>query len=203
MSRKLRTFGTYNTHDGEGRGLPFADVIVFTEAGPGSLRHLKRTHDLHVCRWQRDLVVAVKRDLDVGRVRTRYRLSHPGVPLVTPHRGVWLLWFEREVPDVIAEHRINAAHEPFRRGERWFRSRMWKRSQRIAERIARRRRARGRDVIAAGDPNAPRGVLAWPSLPHEVGVGFDRIASTLRLVDVKTFPGVEAVHPLLRTRVLS
>lgn len=175
---RVRSLGTHNTLDGAARGTAFADIICFTEAIPAKLeRDLMRTHDLYVCRFQKDLVIAVNRALPIHNVKMHYIPVHPGLMLVTPHRGVfWItfdLWGERYA--VLCEHRINAAFPPFKRGEPVFRPKMWRLHRRIACRVVRRLKKRGRKVMAAGDYNTIPGVDAYKGLLEEHFEGFDRV----------------------------
>jgi hypothetical protein len=204
------TFGTHNLHDAESPATPFADVICFTEAIPDKVRaQLARTHEVYICRWQRDLVIAVARHLDFHDVKPHYRLVHPGVPLVTPHRGIFWLTGKVGIVDLLLaaldEHRINAAHPPFRRGEKWFRRRMWKRHTRRTNKIIRRLIRRGYVVLAGGDTNTPNGVSAYDTTMIETGRGYDRIAVSSRSARWTTaadyLPGGEAIHPRLRRGV--
>ena len=197
------TLGTFNTLDGKGTVLPFADVLLFTEAIPRKVRReLRETHDVYVCRWQKDLIIAIRKTLTQERVRPHYRLVHPGLAKVTPHRGTfWLTLNLAGVPTaVVVEHRINAAFPPFRRGERWFRPRMWRRHTRVTMRIIARHRRKHRQVLVGGDVNTPRGVKGYPGL-HEVGDHFDRLASSRPLRDLQVMSRMGSDHPRLRARV--
>lgn len=198
------TLGTYNTLDGKGTVLPFADVLLLTEAyAPKARRELRRTHNLYVCRWQKDLVIAIRKTLSQERVRPHYRLVHPGLAKVTPHRGTfWLTLNLAGVPTaVVVEHRINAAFPPFKRGERWFRPRMWRAHRWVTLRVVRRSKRKGRDVYAGGDPNAIRGIKAYRGELNEVGDHFDRLASSRPLRDLQVMSRMGSDHPRLRARV--
>lgn len=182
----MTTLGCYNTLDGRGTVTDFADVLLLTEAIPAKVRHeLRATHDVYVCRFQRDLIIAIRKTLSTERVRAHYRLVHPGIAKVTPHRGTfWLtLTLNGRRTAIVVEHRINAAFPPFKRGERWYRPRMWRLHTRVSLRIIGRQIRKGRDVWAGGDLNTIHGVLGYDSVLHEVGRGFDRLASTRPLVD--------------------
>ena len=175
--RKL-TVGTHNTHDGDGRGPAFADVVLYTEVVPVVLANdVSATHDLWVCKWQRDLAIALDKSLPITKVREHYRPVHPGVAKVTPHRGTYWLTFELDGRRgaALVEHRINAAFPPYRRGEATFRRLSWQLHTRVTLRIVRRLIRKGRFVLAGGDPNTTRKVRAYRGVLEERGHGFDRI----------------------------
>lgn len=197
------TLGCHNLHDETGHPTPFADVLLFTEAIHSEVRdELATTHDVYVCWQQRDLVIAISKRLEQGRVRRHYRLVHPGLAKVTPHRGTfWLTLNLAGVPTaIVVEHRINAAFPPFKRGERWFRPRMWRWHTRVTLRIITRHRRKHRQVLAGGDVNTPHGVKGYPGL-HEVGDHFDRLASSRPLRDLQMMSRMGSDHPRLRARV--
>lgn len=197
------TLGTHNTLDGAAPATPFADVVLLTEAIPAKVRdELATTHDVYVCRFQKDLVIAIRRTLTQERVKSHYRLVHPGVAKVTPHRGTfWLtLRLNGQPTAIVVEHRINAAFPPFKRGEPWFRRAMWRRHTRISLRIIARQRRKFRHVLCGGDTNTPRGIKGYPGL-HEVGDHFDRLASTRPLRDLVVMSRMGSDHPRLRARV--
>lgn len=199
----MLTLGTHNLHDETGTPTPFADVILFTEAMRSEVRdELGATHDVYVCRWQRDLIIAIRKTLTQEQVRTHYRLVHPGVAKITPHRGTfWLtLRLHGQPTAIVVEHRINAAFPPYRRGERWLRPRWWKKHTRVTLRIIARHRRKHRHVLAGGDVNTPRGVKGYPGL-NEVGDHFDRLASTRPLRDLVVMSRMGSDHPRLRARV--
>lgn len=199
----MLTLGTHNTLDGRAPATDFADVLLFTEAIPVKVRaELADTHEVYVCRFQKDLVIAISKRLEQGKVRPHYRLVHPGLAKVTPHRGTfWLTLNLAGVPTaVVVEHRINAAFPPFRRGERWFRPRMWRMHTRVTLRIIARHRRKHRQVLVGGDTNTPRGVKGYPGL-HEVGDHFDRLASSRPLRDLVVMSRMGSDHPRLRVRV--
>lgn len=80
----MTTLGTFNTLDGRGTVTDFADVILITEGIAKKVRaQIGDTHDVYVCRFQRDLIIAVRKTLEVERVRKHYRLVHPGIAKVT------------------------------------------------------------------------------------------------------------------------
>ena len=199
----MLTLGTFNTLDGKGRLTDFADLILVTEGIPRKVRHeLRDTHDVYVCRFQRDLIIAIRKTMSQERVRTHYRLVHPGVAKVTPHRGTfWLtLRLNGQPTAILVEHRINAAFPPFKRGERWYRPRMWRLHTRVSLRIIARHKRKGRRVLAGGDVNAIPGVKGYPGL-HEVGDHFDRLASTRPLTDLAVLSRMGSDHPRLKATV--
>ena len=61
----MTTLGTYNTLDGKGTVTDFGDILLLTEAIPaqGSCTSSRDTHDVYVCRFQRDLVIAIRKTL--------------------------------------------------------------------------------------------------------------------------------------------
>lgn len=192
--------GTHNTLDGRAPATDFADVLLFTEAIPRKVRHeLCDSHDVYVCRFQSDLIIAIRKTLAQEHVRSHYRLVHPGIAKVTPHRGTfWLtLLLEGRPTAVLVEHRINAAFPPFKRGERWYRPRMWRLHTRVTMRIIARHRRKGRRVLAGGDVNTPHGVKGYPGL-HEVGDHYDRLASSTRLTDPQILSRMGSDHPRLK-----
>lgn len=197
----MTTLGTFNTLDGKGTLTDFADVILITEGIPKKVRHeLRDTHDVYVCRFQRDLAIAVRKTMAQEKVRTHYRLVHPGVAKVTPHRGTfWLtLRLEGKPTTILVEHRINAAFPPFRRGERLYRPLMWNLHTKITLRIIRRRIRKGDEVHAGGDVNTPRGVSGYQGVLNEVGAHFDRLASTKRLTGVEVLSRMGSDHNRLK-----
>lgn len=200
----MLTLGTHNLHDETGTPTPFADIILFTEAIHSEVRdELATTHNVYVCRWQRDLVIAVSKRLRQERVRKHYRPVHPGVRKVTPHRGEFWLTLRLDGDDtaIQAGHWINAAFPPYRRGEARFRRAMWRRHQRIALRIIRRHIAKGRTVYAGGDLNAIPGVLGYSRVLDEVGDGFDRLASSRSLADPRNLSRMGSDHHRLTASV--
>lgn len=197
----MTTLGTFNTLDGKGRLTDFADLILVTEGIPKKVRaELKATHDVYVCRFQRDLAIAVRKTMGQERVRTHYRLVHPGIAKVTPHRGTfWLtLLLNGEPTTILVEHRINAAFPPFRRGERFYRPRMWRLHTRVSLRIIERHKRKGRTVYAAGDLNTPRTISGYQGTLHEVGDHFDRLGSTRPLSDAQVMSRMGSDHNRLR-----
>lgn len=197
----MLTLGTHNLHDATGHPTPFADVILFTEAIHSEVRdELGTTHNVYVCRFQKDLVIAISKRLETGTVREHYRLVHPGVAKVTPHRGeFWLtLTLEGKPTAIQVGHWINAAFPPYRRGEARFRRAMWRRHQRTSLRIIRRHIRKGRRVLAGGDLNAVRGVKGYAGVLHEVGEHYDRLASTTRLRSPEVMSRMGSDHPRLK-----
>ena len=200
----MLTLGTHNLWDGAAPAGDWADVILLTEAIPAKVRHeLRDTHDVYVCRFQKSLAIAIRKTLSQERVRTHYRLVHPGIAKVTPHRGTfWLsLVLNGKPTAIVVEHRINAAFPPFRRGERWYRPRMWRRHTRISLRIIERHKRKGRVVLAGGDLNTPRTISGYQGTLHEVGDHFDRLGSTRRLHDLEVLSRMGSDHPRLRASV--
>lgn len=208
----MTTFGTHNLHDHDGEPTPFADIIFFTEAIPRRVRRALKPHGyvIAVCPWQRDLVIAWRRGVFIpdrnklGRIKKRYVPAHPGIPLVTPHRGTF--WINGSLADdavkttLLDEHRINAAFPPFKRGEPKLRPRFWRLHTRITLRVIRRRERLGALVLAGGDTNTPRGVSAYQGVLHEGGDHFDRVGSTQPLEDVEYLSRKGSDHPRLRAR---
>jgi hypothetical protein len=198
------TFGTHNTLDGEGRELPFADVIIFTEAIGRQVRAgLSRTHRVWVCQGQKDLTLAVSERLDPRMVKQGYRKVHGGIPLVTPKRGTWRT--DLELLDVpvsgVWDHRINAAFPPFIRGEGVYRPRMWKKHDEVTNQMIRQAKTWAQVVLAGGDPNAVKRVDAYDSLRYEVGEGKDRLASNRELTNVQELSKAGSDHHRLRATV--
>lgn len=199
----MTTLGTHNLRDETGTPTPFSDVILFTEAIHSEVRdELGTTHDVYVCRFQRDLIIAIRKTMSQERVRTHYRLVHPGIAKVTPHRGTfWLTLRLNGVPTaIVVEHRINAAFPPFKRGERFYRPQMWRLHTRVSLRIIARHKRKGRRVLAGGDVNTPHGVKGYPGL-HEVGDHFDRLASTRPLTNLAVMSRMGSDHPRLKATV--
>ena len=203
------TIGTHNLHDEAGEVSLFSDLIFFTEAVPervaavvkASRRPLRPRsgYGMAVCKAQPDLVIVWRRQQfrrDPLR-RRRYRRYVDGRAKVTPNRGTFLvpLVFRatgRKV-DALDEHRINAAFEPFIRGEAEFRAAAWQRHTAGTLATMRRLADRGHLVIAAGDCNTPHGVDAYPGF-NESGEHFDRIGSTARLGVAEVLSPVGSDH---------
>lgn len=193
------TLGTHNLHDHAGEPTFFADAILFTEAIAPTIRakvairwrfaKLRlRGYRVVTCRQQRDLVWAGRRRLFAVKGQT-YDKYVDGRPGVTPHRGTWCVFcVNRDSGDsevFMLEHRINAAFEPWIRGEAAFRTRAWLRQTAGSIDTAMRLKHNGHRVNAGGDPNTPPDELAYRGRLHEVGRGLDRLASTARLTNVR------------------
>lgn len=199
----MTTLGCFNTLDGKGTVTDFADILLLTEAIPAKVRtELAATHNVYVCKYQHDLIIAIRKTMSQERIRPHYRLVHPGIAKVTPHRGTfWLtLTLNGRPATVLVEHRINAAFPPFKRGERWYRPRMWRLHTKVSLRIIARQKRKGRRVLAGGDVNTPRGVKGYPGL-HEVGEHFDRLASTQPLRSPEVMSRMGSDHNRLRAVV--
>lgn len=200
----MTTLGTFNTLDGKGTVTDFADVILLTEAISAKVRReLGGRYDIYACRFQRDLMIAITKAKSQKQVRTHYRLVHPGIAKVTPHRGeFWLtLLLDGEPTAIQVGHWINAAFPPYRRGEARFRRAMWRRHQRISLRIIRRHIRKGRTVMAGGDLNSVAGVKGYAGVLNEVGRGFDRLGSTRQLAEVQTLSRMGSDHHRLKATV--
>lgn len=203
----MTTLGTHNLLDNSGTPTGFADVILFTEAIPARIiAELGDDYDIHVCRWQKDLVVATRKGVFTVK-RERYFPAVPGVKKVTPHRGTYelegILHTEDNADTAIeAEHRINAGFPPFRRGEGWFRSAMWKFHTAATLRRIRHHKRKGRLVLAGGDLNTPNGIWGYKGTLREVGNGigrgYDRLGCTRPLGDVESLSRMGSDHPRLR-----
>jgi hypothetical protein len=203
------TVGTHNTHDEAGTVTLFADLIVFTEAIPARVRAACKGTSFRavVCRAQPDLVVVFdnrvfRRDLLHPR---RYRKFVDGQAKVTPNRGTFTIALVhrgtgRKVR-VNAEHRINAAFPPFRRGEPDFRKRMWGTHTAGTLALMNHQKGRGHIVVSAGDVNTPHGVQGYPGF-NELGSGYDRIASTEHLLGFDFLGNAGSDHPRIRAMVV-
>lgn len=201
--------GTHNlnVHDGKAEARGFAAWLMFTEAKRGEVA-VELTDDYVVdeCRLQRALVVAWR----VGtftRTGSTYRLAHPGLRKVTPHRGTYAVLgvdAEDKATALVVEWRVNGARPPYRRGEATLRRMLHAIHGRVTRRMVNRLRDKGYVVHVAGDPNLPRWERAYPYLPYEVksSSGPDRIGSTRRLGEVTEVKAAEAIHPRLRARVM-
>jgi hypothetical protein len=153
------------------------------------------------CAKQKDLVIAIHKRLKPRVLGNQYKMSNPGIKLVTPKRGTWRLDVSLlgVAVAVIADHRINAAFAPFIRGERLLRPRFWKRHTRITKDMIRAAKANGRIVLYGGDPNTPKNITAVGNvLQHEVGDGKDRLASNVALTDVRVLSKAGSDHHRLR-----
>lgn len=197
------TLGTHNLHDETGTPTPFADAILFTEAMYSEVRdELHTTHDVHVCKRQKDLVIAVRKGIAFD-VTEHYKRAHWGVRKVTPNRGTY--WLEGRIHGervaLLVEHRINAAFAPFKRGEGLYRKTMWAIHTGMTLRIVKRLKARGFTIHAGGDLNTVRGVQGYRGALTEVGGGLDRLGSTKLLTDVEHLSRMGSDHNRLRARV--
>lgn len=216
----MPTIGTHNLHDETGVPTFFADAIGYTEAIPATIRARRRArwakarallagYIIVVCSHQRDLVMAFKRRHYKVTAR-RYHPVHGGVAKVTPHRGTFAVetvrrrgrlrrpMGRREV--FLLAHRINAAFPPFKRGEADFRRDRWTEHAHVDADLVDRYRRAGWVVHLLGDLNTPPGVKGT-SLPHEVGHGYDRLASTQPLRGVQYLSRMGSDHPRLRATI--
>lgn len=195
------TIATHNTLDGAAPGTPFADIIFFTEAVARTGLQVEATHDVYVCKRQRDLIIAVRKTLGLVAVEVHYKKAHWGVRKVTPTRGTfWITGTLQAVDDTAAvgEHRINAAFAPFKRGEGLFRKTMWEMHTRMTLRIIRKLKKQGYTVYAGGDLNTPKGVSGYRGVLNEVGTHYDRLGSTRRLTNVKVLSRLGSDHNRLK-----
>lgn len=202
------SIGTHNTHDDAGRVTLFADAIGFCEAIAPKVRErvaiAARGYAVRVCRRQRDLVFVARRR--VWRIlRAYYVPVHEGREEVSPHRGTFVIEARRRATGrrevFLVPHRVNAAFPPYVRGEAVWRADRWEKHRNVDDGLARDYRDRGWEVHAMGDVNTPHGVVGFPALPWEVGRGFDRLASTVDLVDVEYLGEAGSDHPRLRARL--
>lgn len=216
----MTTIGTHNLHDETGVPTFFADAIGYTEAIPGTIRARKRArwakaaarlagYTIRVCSHQCDLVMALRRR-HYKVLGTEYVAVHGGVAKVTPHRGTFVVRTRRRTGRLrrargrrevfLLAHRVNAAFPPFKRGEARDRQQWWTAHERTDAELANQYRAAGWVVHILGDLNTPHGVRGT-RLPHEAGVGFDRIASTVRLRDRQYLSRKGSDHPRLRATI--
>lgn len=212
-----RTIGTHNLHDEDGVPSFFATVIGFTEAIAKTIRGRNRArlakgkarlrgYTIRVCARQRDLVMALKRR-HYKVTGTRYVAVHKGEPEVTPHRGTFVVETVRRKGRLrratgrrevfLLAHRINAAFPPFKRGEALFRKARWTEHAGTDAELVDQYLADGWVVHLMGDLNTPRGVRGT-NLPHEVGHGYDRLASSKPLRHVRYLSRMGSDHPRLR-----
>ena len=211
----LPSIGTHNLLDGAGEPTKFADYLLFTESDPDAIRaKLGDDYEVRVCKQQRDLVIAWRKGTFTpklnrrGKERIGYKLVHPGVRKVTPHRGTfWIIGYDSEGVEcvLVVEHRINAAFPPFRRGERFYRPKMWRMHKRVTLRRVRRWLKKGLRVYAGGDLNTPRNVLGYDGVLWErgsnAGHGFDRLGSSEMLEGGEELSHMGSDHPRLRSAV--
>jgi hypothetical protein len=206
---KRFTLGTHNLFDERGTVTLFADLIVFTEAIPARVRAAVRgtPHRAVVCVRQPDLVVVYdnrvfKRD---WLRPTRYRKYVDGWAKVTPNRGTFTVPLVHRATGrkvrVNAEHRINAAFPPYRRGEGPFRETAWRKHTGGTLGLMDDQNERGHLVITAGDVNTPRGVAGYPGY-YELGHGYDRMGSNERLTGFESLTTMGSDHRRLRATVV-
>lgn len=208
----LRSFGTHNLHDDEGVPTLFADVVLFTEAIPPTIRAKVRArramlqarltgYTVRVCRQQRDLVVVLRRR-HYKVTGVHYELAHKGRPQVTPHRGTFAVeTIERATGRRVAFvdwHPINAAWPPFIRGEGDFRRRCWWDHHALTMRMIHRYLEAGWEVRAGGDANTPRDVHPYADMLNEFGRGLDRLASSSPIRNAEVLSRKGSDHPRLR-----
>lgn len=206
------TWGTHNLHDEAGTPTMFADAIGFTEAIPATIRarlaraHLRLTgHVIRVCHQQPDLVFVARRRL-FKVTGTSYDRFVDGVPKVTPNRGTFTVYTTYRISGVsipfVIEHRINAAFEPWVRGERLFRQTAWHKHTRGTLDILARLLTSGYRPCAGGDLNTPPTVQGYGRVIwHEEGHGFDRLASIFRTSDFEVLSRKGSDHPRVRVTV--
>lgn len=196
----MTSLGTHNLYDGAAPATPFADIIFFTEARPvrGSLVGYR----IFIAQRQNDLAIAFPASMlrDAGAF---YKRCHWGVPKVTPSRGTFWVTGQSSEGKValLVEHRINAAFEPFKRGEGLFRKTMWEMHTRMTLRIIRKLKKRGYTVYAGGDLNTPVGVSGYRGVLNEVGRKYDRLGSTRPLVNARRLSRLGSDHFRLRAEV--
>ena len=212
----LRSFGTHNLHDHDGVPTFFADVVLFTEAIPASIRGKARAararlggrlsgYTIRVCPQQRDLVVALRRRhyLVTG---TSYVPVHQGRAKVTPHRGTYAVETRERATGrrvvFIVEHRINAAFPPFVRGEADFRENRWRQHTTATTSMIHRYLNRGWTVRVGGDTNTPPNVGAYEDITwgdghtfFERGNGLDRLGSSTPLHNFERLSHRKSDHP--------
>lgn len=189
----MTVLGTHNLHDEAGKPTGFAAVLIFTEAIPDEVYDaLSKDYVINVCRWQKDLIICWRKDLDVVDLGSGYRFAHVGIRKVSPKRGTFIkkIRLNGKRTKVLAHHRINAAFPPYVRGEGLLRRTLWRRHTAMDIRIAKRAIKQGWEVLAGGDPNVPGpDVKAWGGVLHEVGRGFDRLAASKPLRNFEVVPG--------------
>lgn len=173
----MTTLGTHNLLDGKAKVTSFADILFFTEAKPFRGR-IFDTHDVYICKQQRDLVIAVAWYLELDHLEEHYIPAHWGSRKVSPHRGTFYLVDHKAKVVLIDEHRINAAFPPFKRGEKLFRKLAWWIHTRNTLKIIRKYKKLGYTIHAGGDLNTPAGVSGYKGTLHEVGRKYDRLGST-------------------------
>jgi hypothetical protein len=211
----LRSFGTHNLHDAAGVPTFFADVVLFTEAVPATIRAKVRArratltarlsgYTIRVCREQRDLVVALRRR-HYRVTGVRYERAHAGRAGVTPHRGTFAVeTVERATGRrvvFVVEHRINAAFPPHVRGEGVFRAQRWAWHKALTMTMLEEYFLGGWEVRVGGDTNTPSWVNAWevhyPEV-YESGTGLDRLGSSSPIRHFERLSRKGSDHPRLR-----
>lgn len=192
--------GTHNLLDGKAPATPFADILFFTEAG-GASRAALKGYEIHTCQKQRDLMIAVAHSVGLNDLEGHYSQAIFGARKVSPHRGTY--WLTDDVAKValIVEHRINAAFEPYKRGEKLFRKLAWWSHTRMTLRIIRRLKRKGYTLYAGGDLNTPIGVSGYKGTLHEVGRKYDRLGSTKRIHKARRLPRLGSDHFRLKGEV--
>lgn len=208
------TLGTHNLEDENGVPTFFADVIIYTEAIPKTIRARAKQRWAHakarlagytivVCREQRDLVVAFRRRLFKYKANG-YQRHVTGRPGVTPHRGTFVVYVQTREPRarplaIIAEHRINAAFPPYVRGERAFRKAAWSRHTNATWDLIHRLMDSGYLVLGGGDVNTPQGVPGYPIGLKERGHYYDRLFANTSLGPATYKSRKGSDHPRLVT----
>lgn len=215
------TLGTHNLHDDAGSPSMFADVVLFTEAVPRTVRARlgqrarfaaarAAGRQVVVCREQRDLVVVVRRSL-IQVTGTSYHRFVEGLEGVTPHRGTFTVYGKlRESGQLVAvnvEHRINAAFAPWVRGEPAFRRAAWSRHTSGTLDLVDRQAASGYVVLAGGDVNTPERIAGYSMAGVlERGERLDRLAvvagrTPVRVGRAEYLSRKGSDHPRLRVTV--
>lgn len=194
------TIGTHNLLDGRAPATDFADIIFFTEATARVQRDLVGTHDIYACEQQRDLVIAVRAAYEWS-FEEHYAKALFGAKKVSPHRGTYWLTDDDNMNAFLAEHRINAAFPPYKRGEALFRKLAWWSHTRLTLKIIRRLKKKGYTIYAGGDLNTPVGVSGYKGVLNEVGRKYDRLGSTRELTDAKRLSRLGSDHFRLRATV--
>lgn len=209
------SFATHNLWDR--RGLPtfVADVMLFTEAYPPTIRARARAKASRsaarlagfrvvVCGEQRSLVVAYRRRL-LAYTGRRYRRAHAGRAKVTPRRGTFTVHTRcrscRRHVALVVEHRINAAFPPYKRGHAEQRRKLWEAHTALTLQHLRRLDRAGWLFLAGGDLNTPGDVSGYEGAWSEAGSGYDRLASNRPLGSQGYGPRHGSDHRLLFARL--
>lgn len=175
---------------------------------------IARGYRMLTCARQRDLVMVFNRFL-YKYVDQEYVRVHGGVAKVTPARGEWAVTLRerqgvlrRPTGDLVTfvwGHRVNAAFPPYIRGEATMRSEWWQMHNEVSNDLIEKYREMGHRVRAGGDANTPkhrvdgRWIMAYRSLPHEIGKGeFDRLGSSDPMVDHDVLSAVGSDHMRVR-----